>query len=67
MEKSENASFKHIPYARERRTVYDFEIAECVLDIRRIFQQINDNGYKIIGITPYDRNIAIFFLRDAHG
>lgn len=47
--------------------VYDFEIAESMFDIRNILQQINDNGYKIIGIAPYDRNIAIFFMRPAHG
>lgn len=47
--------------------VYDFEIAETVSDIQKILQQINDTGYKIIGIAPYDRNIAIFFMRPAHG
>lgn len=68
MENLENKSVRRAPVVPERRmTVYDFAIAESVLDIRTILQQINDSGYKIVGIAPYDCNIAIFFLRHAHG
>lgn len=64
----ENKSVSREPVSPERSmTVYDFAIAESVLDIRTILQQLNDSGYKIVGITPYDGNIAIFFLRHADG
>lgn len=57
---------------RQERSVYDFDIASSISDIQRILQQINDNGYDIIGIgqcgiMPYNGDVIILFRRPAHG